>query len=407
MGPITSKGFYILAPPVTSQNAAHRPSQHGPDEDPSENPHLRARQRHDHPEKRGFSDNPVPQDRIQGLKEALRREKKKVTVLAESNRKAQDEVSELQNTCAALQRNLTACKHDLFSLQPSNQISDSEIADKFEHLSQQISQWSDETFKDIDWMQQRLEDRLVDHTYFPIAKSVDPESDEMLKHIPSAAEFFMHHVIFQHLQQTVFDEENYLFGLHPGIGAIFRLIENRMRLLEPKRDSSVINKWRSETLLSFTATPEFAQELNRQVQAISNTLKEALRENFPILIFLDDCFTKLQEQIVKPAVDLAIVMQKLPVLYGLIPQLSFPPISVDQILFPAALECAVVKDMATRKTLTLRSKVVSDKHGCVGDRVMMTEPGLVRYGTDVQTEVVVRKPQLVVYLKEPLDKRQK
>ncbi|MCJ1416838.1 hypothetical protein MMC32_003177 [Xylographa parallela] len=153
---------------------------------------------------------------------------------------------------------MAACKRDLFSLQPCNQISDEEIANKVERLSQQISQWSDDVFKDIDVKQQGLaENQLHSHENFPIATSLDVETDRTLKRIPSAAEFFMQHIIFRHLQQRVFDERVYLFGLHPKDGAYLQAVENSMGFLEPKRAPSVIDKWRSETLLSIAAMPSF------------------------------------------------------------------------------------------------------------------------------------------------------
>ncbi|MCJ1380510.1 hypothetical protein MMC17_003618 [Xylographa soralifera] len=408
MGSTLSKDAIALAPEVTSQHAARRTSQHVPYDSRPENGHSNGYQHHDQHETRDRSDNSIQLDRIRRLKEALRGEKNKAAVLAESYRKAQDEASELQKTCAALQLDLATCKHDLFSLQPCSQISDSEIADKVEHLSQQISQWSDEAFKDIDLMQQGLEENMLyEHEHFPIARSVDAESDEMFKHVPSAAEFFMHHVVFQHLQQRVFDEENYLFGLHPDFGAFLGTIENSMGVLEPKRDISVINKWRSETLLSIAAVPWFVHGLEEVVKAVGSSLKGALQDNFPILFFLDACFAKLLEKIVKPAVELAILIWTLPVRYTVTPQLTFPPLKDEQILFPTILDRAIAKDIETRKTLTLHSNIVVDKNGCIGDRVMITEPGLVRCGTNMQAEVVVRKPQMAVYLKEPLGRRQR
>jgi len=174
-----------------------------------------------------------------------------------------------------------------------------------------------------------------------------------------------------------------------------------------RSDSSIIDKWRSETLLSIAANPEFVRGLNEMVQVVANALKEALNDNFPILFFLNGCFAKLQEQIVKPAVDLAIMIQTSTVSYRFFPQLTDCALQVEQVIFPSALDHAIVRDIETRKTLTLRSKVVSDKIGCVGDRIMITEPGLMRCGTNLRNEVVVRKPQLAVFLMEPLGKRQK
>jgi len=143
------------------------------------------------------------------------------------------------------------------------------------------------------------------------------------------------------------------------------------------------------------------------VQVVANVLEEVLNDNFPILFFLYGCFAKLPEQIVKPAVELAIMIQTSTVSYRFFPRLAVSPLQVEQVIFPSTLDNFFVRDIETRKTLTLRSKVVSDEIGCVGDRIMITEPGLMRCGTNLRNEVVVRKPQLAVFLMEPLGKHQK
>ena len=153
--------------------------------------------------------------------------------------------------------------------------------------------------------------------------------------------------------------------------------------------------------------PSFVQELNEMVQAEANSLRNAIRYSFPVLFSLDDCFAKLAEQIVKPAVDLAMLIQTQPVRYKYTPQLDFPPLQLKPVMFPTVLDHATVRDIETRKKLTLHSNIIMDRNGCVGDKIMITEPGLVRCGPNMQTEVVIRKPQVVVYLKRPLGKRQR
>ena len=237
MGSASNKDTIALASTTTSQNTSHR---HMPHPDRLENGHSGGHKQHDHHDARERSDNPIHLERIQGLKEALRGEKNRVVALTGSNYRLQDEVTELQKTCAMLQRDLAACKRDLFSLQPCNQISNAKIADKVEHLSQQISSWTDEIFKDIDAIQQGLVgDLLYDHENFPIATSLDARTIGMLKRIPSTAEFFIHHVIFQRLQQTIFNEGVYLFGLHQEIGTFLQTIENSMGLLVPNRGTEL------------------------------------------------------------------------------------------------------------------------------------------------------------------------
>ncbi|MCJ1315369.1 hypothetical protein MMC15_000688 [Xylographa vitiligo] len=215
MGSTSSKDAIVPVSAVDNQNIARWPSQNLPHDNRHVTSHSSEYQHHQYRATRDKSSNSVLLDRIQGLKEELRGEKNKVAVSNQSYHRAQDEVTELQTTCATLQLDLAACKHDLFSLQPCNQISDTEIAEKVEYLSQQILQWSDEALKNIDTMYQGLEENILcEHENCPIARSRGAESDKMLKHIPSAAEVFMHHVIFRHLQQRVFDEGNYLFGLN-------------------------------------------------------------------------------------------------------------------------------------------------------------------------------------------------
>ena len=128
--------------------------------------------------------------------------------------------------------------------------------------------------------------------------------------------------------------------------------------------------WRSETLLSIAVHPLFFQRLDKVVQGITSSLERALQDSFPVFFFLDGYFARLPEKIVKPAVNLAICIQTLPVRYSITPQLTFPPVKVQHILFPTVLDGTIARDIASRKTLSLHSNVIVDKNGRIGDRVM-------------------------------------
>ena len=141
------------------------------------------------------------------------------------------------------------------------------------------------------------------------------------------------------------------------------------------------------------------------VWIVTNSFEHVLQDSFPILFLLEKYSAKLSEQIVKPAVGMAMLFQTLLVRYKFTPKLDFPPLQLEQISFSTLLEQATVRDIKTRKKLKLHSNVILDENGCAGDQIMATEPGLVRCGTNMQTEISLRKPQVVVYLTEPLSKR--
>ncbi|MCJ1476626.1 hypothetical protein MMC13_005294 [Lambiella insularis] len=182
------------------------------------------------------------QDRNLFLGTVLTQERAKSVRLAESNRLAQDKVLGLQETCAALQQELQSCKRDLFSLQPCKQVSDAEIADQVENLSQRITQWVDDVFKEINRLAcEHSPASKANGDTVLVASSADAESNQILRDIASAAEFFMQHTIFQHLQERLFPPDCYLVGLQPGIESMLQEIESSMGLLEPKRGMSIGN----------------------------------------------------------------------------------------------------------------------------------------------------------------------
>ena len=162
--------------------------------------------------------------------EAYKAERDRPDALKGKNHHAQEEIASLRERCTSLQRELKACKDDLFSRQPPNQITDTEIADKFEQLSQQISHWTDQAFASIDYF-------LDVKDSFPLAKSADQVTDEILTSIPSAAEFLMRHIIFRHLQEKILNDEVYLATIQPIVASSLKTIEESIKMSKGKRQS--------------------------------------------------------------------------------------------------------------------------------------------------------------------------
>ena len=152
-------------------------------------------------------------------------------------------------------------------------------------------------------------------------------------------------------------------------------------------------------------TQRFSRGKDGFIRLVTEQLREALLESFPILKQLKEIFAKLEEHIVSPTVELAIVMQTSLTRYKLYPQMDFPPLWYLPTRHPELIPGCVLKDIETRRILTPQSSVTKDQDGTIGHDIMVIEPQLMRYESDLYTEVVLRKAQAVIKLDVPLDAR--
>ena len=149
--------------------------------------------------------------------------------IEEDNRKLQRKMRELS-------ANLTECRDDLLRLQPPNQTSDSEIADHYSNLCQQIAGWVDDQTEDPDSLE----------GYFEKLKVIGDLPQEMRIHVsnrhfkfgktsPECLPLFVQYLIHCRLQDEVLGPCVFVFGLEEPNVALLQGIEEGISELEPKR----------------------------------------------------------------------------------------------------------------------------------------------------------------------------
>lgn len=136
-----------------------------------------------------------------------------------------------------LQENLTECKDDLLRLQPPSQMSDSELSEQYLSLHQHISRWVDDQTEDSQLLEQRFEDLSITKEDLPelLRKSLSNEHLRLGKKQPSSLPPILRYIIHYHLDQHIFREDIYLFGLDDHNTRLLRGIELGMKKLEPPR----------------------------------------------------------------------------------------------------------------------------------------------------------------------------
>lgn len=156
--------------------------------------------------------------------EAIASKERDMRVLCEEN-------LALQGRIATIQKELQACKDDLFRLQPVSQLPDSTIAQRFEDLNVQIEDWiAAEIARSTDEHRQPgNQPKLFHHGENENAKAF------LAKYPEFGGEYYVRSVLQQYLQQVLFHDTILLFALDRGFSVSLQNIENGMSQLKPSR----------------------------------------------------------------------------------------------------------------------------------------------------------------------------
>lgn len=183
------------------------------------------------------------EDQIAYLKQELQRRKALAESLTMQTREANDEkgnfeqaVRRLQHQNRELSENLTECKDDLLRLQPPSGVPDSEVAEQYSNLMQQVSRWVDDVTEDAQAIEARF-DALAKHDNLP--KQLQPYLTSELVRLgskkPNAQPYILRFVIHQFLEDCMLGNGIYLFGLDTRTTALLEGVERGMKELEPSR----------------------------------------------------------------------------------------------------------------------------------------------------------------------------
>lgn len=179
------------------------------------------------------------------LQNELEKRDSHIEMLTKQTREANKERDELDGTNRRLQRhnqelsaNLTECKDDLLRLQPTSQTSDSEIAERYSNLCQQIAGWVDDQTENIEMLEERFKglnstDELACDP--DLAQFATPANLKLAWGHPDSVPWILQYLIHCYLGQYVFGENVYCYGLDAHNAALIRQIEQGIGLLEPRR----------------------------------------------------------------------------------------------------------------------------------------------------------------------------
>ena len=114
---------------------------------------------------------------------------------------------------------------------------------------------------------------------------------------------------------------------------------------------------------------------------------------------------RLLDEVVQPAVELAVKIQMSSATYDFRPKMDAVPLLDNCIFSQKHLLSMKLVDIATGKTLKADSPVQANEKGEIGTRVMMLAPALYRCDPGKDPLLLV-KPTFVVQLYKPLGRRQ-
>ena len=137
----------------------------------------------------------------------------------------------LRERVATLEKELQACKDDLFRLQPLSQVPDSTIAQHLEDLNTQICDWiAVEISRSMDEHRQPGDEpKLFYHGKNRYARAFLADYPE------SGGEYYVRSVLHHQLQHVLFSDTILLFALDRDFSLFLQSIEHGMSQLEPSR----------------------------------------------------------------------------------------------------------------------------------------------------------------------------
>ena len=155
---------------------------------------------------------------------------------------SQDDLRRRQYTCkelqktrrklAALQDELTACKDELFRLQPIAQIPDSRVAKEFENLCQHIVNWIE---AEVAKFEKAHPEDGQEHI---LSIGEDKEATQFMTQHPRGGEHLAAHLIHRWLQDHLFEQKFSCSGMPAEAIQLLERAEQSMARLDPPRGDS-------------------------------------------------------------------------------------------------------------------------------------------------------------------------
>ena len=143
----------------------------------------------------------------------------------------------------AREEELQKCKDELFDLQPPSQISDVQIGNEWERLCGNITRWIDDQAGGIGTLHSELK-RLsqMDKLTKTVAQYWGNDRQELAhraSRYPDINDVLIRYNIHRLLEERVFHERVYMFGLGHQNAELLTMIEKQMNVLEPRRGNFI------------------------------------------------------------------------------------------------------------------------------------------------------------------------
>lgn len=136
-----------------------------------------------------------------------------------------------------LMKNFGECKENLFKLQSTVCLSDTQIAQCYDLLCEDIADWVDTELPEIENLLIKLlqSSRELDAGYNHLNAYCQSGLIEVMERFPSAYVIIVRCLIERHLEMYIFNTDNYFLGVPDKYDAFLKMIEDGMMSLGPQK----------------------------------------------------------------------------------------------------------------------------------------------------------------------------
>ncbi|KAL8784772.1 MAG: hypothetical protein Q9195_008908 [Heterodermia aff. obscurata] len=323
--------------------------------------------------------------------------------LLETNSRLERDLTSLKLSCdnaelekTRLEGELSACKDEIFSLLPPGQVPESEIRSKWNELTARVDQWVDDDsgqLADLGTLQSKrasLGRGGLGTLAIDILVRLE-RYDPTVSHHDCIPGTVLRHLIHQIIYNKILSEEVDLLGLSQGENAYVKTLEKALTSLEPRRDSSRVSLWRSETLKAMCACTNFSRLQQETARAI---VKEAAPGLELILRNTSKkALSKLRSEVIIPAIVLATTIRCSTTHY----YFDFTKFSAIQ---RENLHTIQLRDVKSGKRTPSSHIYISDATGIIGQALLTIQPTLYRRRPG-REDVVLSPAVVLAKLTEP------
>ena len=155
-----------------------------------------------------------------------------------------------------------------------------------------------------------------------------------------------------------------------------------------------IDTWRSEALTSLSSLEDFDGYKEQNIQRVSWEIFDSLTSYFPIISLQKDSLDKFRDQVIRPAVELALKIQTSMSTYRFImPNFAVQnckPVNVTDLYSDYRFI-----DTESLKTLKPTTQTVADQNGFIGETVLPFEPVLQRQNEGAKSTLLCQGTYLI------------